>query len=64
MTPVGGPLRRISDCIPSFANITSFHCCVHFSHERGGVMVAFSLKASICRGIFLESVADCALLYC
>ena len=48
---VGGPLSNVSNCIHSLANNANFHCCVHLSHERGGVMVSFSQQAPICRGI-------------
>ena len=49
MTPVDGPLRRISNFILSSANSASFHCFVNFSNEMGGVIVAFSKNASRCR---------------
>ena len=63
-TPEGGLPRRNSSWIPSFASRASLHCWVHFYHERGAVIVAFSQKASMWRGVFLESIADCAMLYC
>ena len=63
VTPESGPLRRVSTWIPSFAKGTSFHCWVYFSHDKGGVIVAFSQEASMWRGFFASS-ADCAMLCC
>ena len=61
-TIVGAPLSNFSNCVPSLANNTNFHCCVHLSNERGGVTVGFSQKASIWRGVLRISTADCAML--
>ena len=47
-----------------FDNNINFQCYFHFSHGRGWRDIAFTQIASICRGVFLESVADCAILYC
>ena len=64
VTPVGDPLRRTSNCIHSFPKNANFHCCVLSSNKKAGVIIASFQKASICRGVFLESVADGAMLYC
>ena len=58
-----GPISKVSNWIPTFANNANFHCCVRLSHESGGVIVGFSQKASMWRGVMRESVADCAMLY-
>ena len=58
-TVVGGSSGNVSNWIPSLANKAYFHCCVHLFHDRGRVLVGFSQKALLWRGVLRESIADC-----
>ena len=45
------PCIKIFSWIPSFANNANCHCCVHLSHESGGMTVGFSQNASMWREV-------------